>query len=415
MSVTEARHVASQPQMEPPGRNEPKSHLWVWIVLVLLLVAGAIVYQMSRPRTTSKNVNADQPISVGVEPVVQKNVPYYVTGLGTVTAYNTVTVHSRVDGQIMKVNFREGQFVKAGDPLAEIDPRPYQVVLEQAQGQLAKDEASQRDAQIDLSRYQALWQEGIGTRQQFDSQRALVGQYEGAIQSDQAQIASAKLNLSYCQITSPISGRVGLRLVDPGNIVHAADSNGMVVITQVDPIAVDFTLPEDELPEVVSEMRGRQLAVEAFGRDNNVMLGTGKLLTIDNQIDATTGTIKLKSEFPNPKLALWPNQFVNARLLLSERKNAIVVPSAAVQKGAEGSTFVYLIGSDHKADVQTVQVEFTQGNFSVIRSGLHAGQDVVVDGGDKLQPGAVVVTHRSSPENGSNGASGGSSDSELHP
>lgn len=415
MSVAEARHVTSQPQTEPPGGNHPKSHHWVWVVLVLLVVAGGVVYQVSHTGTSTKNVNADQPISVGVAPVVEKNVPYYVTGLGTVTAYNTVTVHSRVDGQIMKMYFREGQFVKAGDLLAEIDPRPYQVVLEQAQGQLAKDEASQRDAQIDLNRYQTLYKEGIGTLQQFNSQEALVGQYAGAIQSDQAQIASAKLNLTYCQITSPLSGRVGLRLVDPGNIVHATDTNGMVVITQVDPIAVDFTLPEDELPEVVSEMRGRQLAVEAFGRDNNVKLGTGKLLTIDNQIDPTTGTIKLKSEFPNPKLALWPNQFVNVRLLLSERKNAIVVPSAAVQKGTEGSTFVYLIGSGHKADTQTVQVDFTQGNFSVIRQGLHAGEDVVVDGGDKLQPGAVVVTHMSEPIGGPNGASGGSTDSGLQP
>ncbi|HVB87756.1 MAG TPA: MdtA/MuxA family multidrug efflux RND transporter periplasmic adaptor subunit [Candidatus Dormibacteraeota bacterium] len=407
--------MTNQPQMEPPGDNHPKSHLWVWVALVLLVVAGAVVYQVTHTRTSTKNVNADQPISVGVAPVVEKDVPYYVTGLGTVTAYNTVTVHSRVDGQIMKVYFREGQFVKAGDLLAEIDPRPYQVVLEQAQGQLAKDEASQRDAQIDLNRYQTLYKEGIGTLQQFNSQEALVGQYAGAIQSDQAQIASAKLNLNYCHITSPISGRVGLRLVDPGNIVHATDTNGMVVITQVNPIAVDFTLPEDELPEVVSEMRGRQLAVVALGRDNNVNLGTGKLLTIDNQIDPNTGTIKLKSEFSNPRLALWPNQFVNVRLLLSERKNAIVVPSAAVQKGTESSSFVYLIGSDHKAKTQTVLVDFTQGNFSVIRQGLHAGEDVVVDGGDKLQPGAVVVTHTSEPAGGPNGASGGSTDSGLQP
>lgn len=416
MSVTEATQVTSRPQTEAPGGNQPKSHHWVWVVLVLLVAAGVIAYEMTRTRASStKDASADQPISVGVAPVIEKNVPYYVTGLGTVTAYNTVTVHTRVDGQIMKVYFREGQFVKAGDALAEIDPRPYQVVLEQAQGQLAKDKASQQDAMIDLSRYKTLWQEGIGTRQQYDSQSALVGQYAGAIQSDQAQIASAKLNLTYCHVTSPISGRVGLRLVDSGNIVHATDTTGIVVITQVDPIAVDFTLPEEQLPEVVSGMRGRPLTVEAFGRDNNVKLGTGKLLTIDNQIDTTTGTIKLKSEFPNPKLALWPNQFVNVRLLLSEQKNAIVVPSAAVEKGSEGSTFVYLIGSGHKADVQAVQVDFTQGNYSVIRQGLHAGEDVVVDGGDKLQPGSVVVTHVSDLSGGPNGTSGASADSGLQP
>ncbi len=411
MSVTEATHATNQPLAEPPRGDRPKSHRWVWGVLVLLVVAGAIVYQVSRTKESAKNVNADQPISVGVVPVLKTNMPYYLTGLGTVTAYNTVTVHSRVDGQIMKVYFREGQFVKAGDELAEIDPRPYQVALEQAQGQLAKDQASQKDAKVDLNRYEQLWKDGVISRQQLDTQQAQVGQYDGAIQSDEAQIASAKLNLSYCHITSPIDGRVGLRLVDPGNIVHATDANGMLVITQVNPIAVMFTLPEDELPKVMNEMRGRQLMVEAYGRDNNVKLGTGKLLTIDNQIDPTTGTIKLKSEFANPKLALWPNQFVNVRLLLSERKNVIVVPSAAVQKGTEGTTFVYLVGNDHKADVQPVQVDCTEGNSSVIRQGLSAGEDVVVDGGDKLQPGAVVVTHSSNP----NGAADANADSGLHP
>lgn len=410
MSVTEATPAPSQPPGESPSHHQEKSHRWIWVVLALLVVAAAIVYQVSRTRTSPKNVNADQPLSVGVAPAIKANVPYYLSGLGTVKAYNTVTVHSRVDGQIMKVYFREGQFVHKGDLLAEIDPRPYQVALQQAQGQLAKDEASQKNAMVDLNRYQQLWKAGVMSRQQLDTQQAQVGQYDGAIQSDQAQIASAKLSLSYCRITSPIDGRVGLRLVDPGNIVHATDANGMLVITEVNPIAVMFTLPEDDLPRVMAEMRGRQLAVEAYGRDNNVKLGTGKLLTIDNQIDPSTGTIKLKSEFENPQLSLWPNQFVNVRLLLSERKGAIVVPSAAVQNGSQG-TFVYVVGKDHKADVQPVRVDFTQGNQSVIRQGLHAGDDVVVDGGDKIEPGAVVVTHMSNP----NGAAGGSEDSGLHP
>ena len=420
MPVTEEMHTRIHTPAETPREHKPKRHTGVWVAVVLVALAGAIIYQAvmrSRSSAKSKDANADQPISVGIAPVVQTNVPYYLTGLGTVTAYNTVTVHSRVDGQIMNVFFREGQFVHAGDLLAEIDPRPYQVSLQQAQGQMAKDQASQRDAQMDLERYQTLWKEGIGTKQQYDSQSAMVGQFEGAIQSDEAQIASAKLNLTYCRITSPIDGRVGLRLVDPGNIVHPTDSNGMVVITQMQPIAVNFTLPEDELPQVMDEMRGRQLTVEAYGRDNNVLLGTGKLLTLDNQIDPTTGTIKLKSEFANPKLALWPNQFVNVRLLLSERKGVLVVPSAAVQKGSQGA-FVYLIGADHKADVRPVQVDFTQGNDSVIR-GVTAAQEVVVDGGDKLQAGSAVVTHSTNPNGTSSGSSGnapgGNPDTGLHP
>jgi multidrug efflux system membrane fusion protein len=417
MPVTEDTHTTKHSSTELPLDDKPRRHTGLWVTLVLLALAGAIVYQVvMRARTSAKqkDSNSDQPISVGVAPVVKANVPFYLTGLGTVTAYNTVTVHSRVDGQIMKVFFREGQFVHAGDLLAEIDTRPYEVALQQAQGQLAKDQASQRDAQVDLQRYQTLWKEGIGTRQQYDSQSALVGQYEGAIQSDEAQIASAKLNLTYCRITSPIDGRVGLRLVDPGNIVHPGDASGMVVITQMQPIAVNFTLPEDELPQVMQEMRGRQLTVEAYGRDNNVLLGTGKLLTVDNQIDPTTGTIKLKSEFANPKLELWPNQFVNVRLLLSERKGVLVVPSAAVQKGSQG-TFLYVIGADHKADVRPMEVDFTQGNSTVIRGRVSAGEDVVVDGGDKLQPGSAVVTHASNENSSPNDSQGGSADTGLHP
>jgi len=393
------RTDSADPSAPPPGSHrdeegKPRRHYGVWIVVVLLILVGLVFYRLrSSSEAASKKDAGTQAISVGVVSVQQRDVPYYLTGLGSVTAFNSVTLHTRVDGQIMQVLFKEGQFVRAGDDLIEIDPRPYQVALDQAEGQLAKDQASQDDAKVDLNRYQTLWQQGVVARQQLDTQQATVGQYEGAIKSDEAQINSAKLNLIYSHITSPINGRVGLRLVDPGNIVHATDTTGMLVINQVQPIAVVFTLPEDNLPEVVSEMRNRQLAVEAYSRDDNMKLAEGKLLTIDNQIDQTTGTIKLKSQFDNANMSLWPNQFVNLRLFLNVKKNAIVVPSATIQSGAQGP-FAYVIGLDNKAEVRPVQVDFSEGNISVIREGLKRGEEVVVDGADKLQSGAEVTTHQ---------------------
>jgi membrane fusion protein, multidrug efflux system len=404
-----------------PGPTDPhfewgpkRRHLWVWIVLILLAIVAVAGYRMhakSVAAAKSKDQSTPTAVSVGVTPVQKRDVPYYVTGLGSVTAFNTVTLHTRVDGQIMRVYFREGQFVHAGDVLLEIDPRPFQVALDQAEGQLAKDTASQNDAKVDLGRYQTLWQEGVLARQQVDTQQATVGQYVGAIQSDQAQINSAKLNLTYCRITSPINGRVGLRLVDSGNIVHAADANGMLVITQVQPIAVDFTLPEDILTQVVSQMKKGQLVVGAYSRDDNTKLAEGKLLTLDNQIDQTTGTIKLKSQFSNSDLSLWPNEFVNARLFLSDRKNALVVPSAAIQTGAQGP-FVYVVGGDNKAQVRQIQVDFAEGNISVIRQGLKDGEQIVVDGAEKLESGASVTPHASNVQpNPSGGTAANSSSS----
>lgn len=402
---------STQPSNPTSETSGPRHHYGVWIVLIVLIIIGVVVYRMHVSAASSKGKDAGtSTISVGVTDVRKRDVPYYLTGLGTVTAFNTVTVHTRVDGQIMQVHFREGQFVHKGDVLIEIDPRPYQVALEQAEGQLAKDVASQNDAKVDLGRYQQLWQEGVIARQQLDTQQATVGQYDGAIKSDQAAIDNQKLQLTYCRITSPIDGRVGLRLVDPGNIVHATDANGMIVITQVQPIAVIFTLPEDVLPQVVAQMKGRQLTVEAYSRDNDAKIAQGALLTIDNQIDPTTGTIKLKAQFDNRDLSLWPNQFVNARLLLSVRQNATVIPTAAIQSGAQGP-FVYVVGSAKKAEVRPIQVDFAEGNISVIRQGLKPGEQIVVDGADKLQADAAVTPH----ESNLTGAPTSNATPEMHP
>jgi membrane fusion protein, multidrug efflux system len=393
-----------------PEGGAPRRHYGVWIVLPLLIVGGVVVYRLhSSSQAASKRDPGSAAIAVGVSSVQKRDVPFYLTGLGSVTAFNTVTVHTRVDGEIMRVLFQEGQFVHKGDLLIEIDPRPYQVALEQAEGQLAKDQAAQQDAKVDLGRYQQLWEAGVIPRQQLDSQQATVGQYDGAIKSDQAAIDNQKLQLTYSRITSPIDGRVGLRLVDPGNIVHATDTNGMIVITQVQPIAVIFTLPEDVLPQVVAQMRGRELTVEAYSRDNDAKIAEGRLLTIDNQIDPTTGTVKLKAQFENRDLSLWPNQFVNARLLLSSRQNAIVIPSAAIQNGAQGP-FVYVVGADNRVQVRSLEVDFAEGNISVIREGLKPAEQVVVDGADKLQANALVVPHAANFANPRSGSA-----PELHP
>jgi len=384
-------------------RDVPKNRWWLW---VLILAVTAIGVWFFRSRSSQANLAAtgangpasggkNAPRAVGGVPVVvataqQGDLPVFFDGLGTVTAFNTVTVRSRVDGQIVKINFTEGQTVKQGDSLIEIDPRPYQVQLEQAEGQLAKDQAQLRDVQVDFERFKLLFQEGVIAKQQLDSQQALVGQSSGAIKSDQAQIDSAKLQLTYSHIISPISGRVGLRLVDIGNMVHATDTNGLLVITQLQPITVLFSLPQDQLPQVMAKMRsGVKMNVEVFDRDDVAKIASGKLLTIDNQIDTTTGTYKLKSVFDNSKDELFPNQFVNVHLLVDTKKNVVLVPTTAVLRGAHG-TYVFAVGPDNTVKIRNVIVAQSTGNVSGISNGLAAGDTVVTDGQDKLQDGTKV-------------------------
>ena len=329
-------------------------------------------------------------VPVAVAAAHRGDLPVYFNGLGNVTAYNTVTVRSRVDGQIVNVAFKEGQYVHVGDLLVQIDPRPFQVQLEQAQGQLAKDQAQRKDAQVNLERFQLLFKEGVIPQQQLDTQAALVGQFDGAITSDQSQIDNAKLQLSFSHVTAPISGRVGLRLIDPGNIVHATDANGLVLITQLQPIAVLFSLPQDQLPQVNAKLRaGVQLTVEAFNRDNTEKIATGKLLTIDNEIDTTTGTYRLKSVFNNSDNALFPNQFVNVRLFVDTKHDLTIVPSPAIQRGPQG-TFVYVVGSDNTVKIRPVTIALTTGNSIGLSSGVDTGDVVVIDGQDKLQDGSRV-------------------------
>jgi multidrug efflux system membrane fusion protein len=399
--------------------SEMKSHRWVWFfAIVAVVVLGFWYFRYVRTSTAAQGggQTAVGPgggsstkgqgrgpgaggafvVPVVVAPAQKGDLPVYFNGIGTVTAFNTVTVRSRVDGQIVKINFTEGQMVRQGDDLVDIDPRPYQVQLEQTEGQLAKDQAQLRDVQVDYERYQLLYKEGVIPKQQVDTQQAQVGQYEGAIKSDQGAIDNAKLQIIYSHITAPISGRIGLRLVDIGNIVHAADQNGLLVITQLQPIAVIFTLPQDQLPPVVAKLRnGGQLSVDAYDRDNTMKIASGKLLTIDNQIDTTTGTYKLKAVFSNEDNQLFPNQFVNVHLLVDTKKNLVIVPTPAIQRGPQG-TYVYVVQPDNTVKIQNVTMGLTADNATGISSGLSAGDIVVTDGQDKLQDGSKVNPSTSS-------------------
>jgi len=380
---------------------------WPWVILGLIVLAGLLLSTRSNSRKaegapgSAAGRAAARPVPVLTSIAKAGDLGEYLTGLGTVTPLATVVVRSRVDGQLMTVRFREGQLVREGELLAEIDPRPFQVQLTQAEGQLAKDEAALEVARRDLSRFQSLIADGLIPQQQLDAQAATVTQAQASIQSDQGSIDGAKLNLTYSRITAPITGRVGLRAVDAGNMVHASDPNGIAVITQLEPINVLFTIPADHLEQVLGPLHaGRRLAVDAYDRDLKKKLATGWLSAVDNQIDQSTGTVRLKALFPNADGALFPNQFVNARLLVDTVSDAVLVPAAAVQRSPQ-SAFVWLVGPDSTVAMRDVKVRLTEGDVTAV-DGLSAGDSVVVDGVDKLQAGSKVAV----AARGGSGASG---------
>lgn len=395
---------------EFPQKTELRQPPAVWrrprfwaAALCLSLVMAAGYYFYGRP---SDGERAPEGARVGkkggdgagrVMPVValpakKGDVNVYLSGLGTVTPVRTAIVHTRVDGQIMRVLFREGQLVRQGDPLVEIDPRPYQAQLTQVEGQMARDQALLANAKIDLERYRTLLAQDSIAKQQLDTQEALVRQYEGTVKLDQGQLDNARLQLAYARVTAPISGRLGLRQIDEGNVVHASDQNGLVVITQLQPITVIFTVPQDNLPVVMKRIQtGERIPVEALDRDQNQKnrLGSGILLTVDNQIDTTTGTVRLKAQLNNDDSKLFPNQFVNVRMLIDVRRDVTTVPSAALQRGARG-LFVYVVKEDRTVTLRDVKTGPTEADSTVIESGIEPGELVVVDGMDRLREGARV-------------------------
>lgn len=392
--------------MSQPLRHKMALHALICACFAMLLAGCGHTSADSKQKGSGgkggRGGGAQMTIPVAVAKAEVRDLPILLNGLGSVEAFNTVAVKSRIDGQLVKVNIKEGQEVKHGELLAEIDPRPYEVQLSQTQATLFKDQAALRDARLNLERFQQLYKDGVIPKQQLDTQGSLEAQLDGAVRADQAQVDNVKLNLSYTRITAPVSGRIGLRQVDVGNMVHAADPNGLLVITQLQPIAVIFSLPQDNLQAVSQHMNKGRLAVDAYSRDDQTKIATGYLTTIDNQIDVTTGTGKLKAVFENRDRSLWPNQFVNVHLLLEVKKNNTVVPSAAIQRGPQG-TYVFVVKPDSTAEMRNVALSISQGNLTAISQGIKPGEVVVTDGQDKLQPGTKVAVRGA----GAAGQSGG--------
>ena len=365
--------------------------------LIVLLIAILIYRAVSRPAEPAGGRFAGAPISVNTAKVEKGDVPVILNALGTVTPLQTVTVRTQINGQLQQLGFTEGQMVKKGDFLAEVDPRPYQAALEQAQGTLAKDQAQIKNAQLDADRYVKLVKEDSIAAQTRDTQLALVRQLQGQVETDKAAVDSAKVNLDYCHITSPVTGRVGLRQVDQGNYITPGDTNGIVVVTQLQPISVLFTLPEDNVLAVTKPLHaGQTLEAVAMDRANTQKLATGRLNNVENQIDTATGTFKLRAEFDNSDESLFPNQFVNIQLLVDTKRDQMVVPTSAIQRGAPG-TFVYIVNPDSTVSVRPVKLGVAQGERQAVASGLAIGDAVVTDGVDRLRDGAKVILPGAQP------------------
>ena len=371
-----------------------------WIALIILLIAAGVwwLYHRATGQSTGGRAGLNVPFPVVAAPVTTGNIDITYGALGTVTPLATVTVRSQISGQITEIDFKEGQMVKQGDLLAVIDPRPYQAALEQAEGTQAKNLSLLKQAQSDLARYQVLAKQDSIAQQTVDDQAHLVNQYIAQTKVDQGAVDAAKLNLAYCHIVAPINGHVGLRQVDLGNYVTANDTNGIVVMTQQQPITVTFSLPEDDLPKILQRMAaGATLQSAAYDRSNTNKLATGTLAAVDSQIDTTTGTVKMRAQFDNKDGVLFPNQFVNIQLLVDTLQNTTVVPTAAVQRGAPG-TFVYVVNSDNTVKVTPIKIGPVQGESTSVTSGIASGTQVVVDGADKLKDNAKVALRQESPK-----------------
>jgi multidrug efflux system membrane fusion protein len=387
------------PTLTAAEKNRSRRAVLFTLLAVFLLGTGGLLYYRSKaPKTTGfqgagrrGGFGMSGPLPVVVNVARKADINIVLNGLGTVTPLATVTVTTQISGYLTEVNFKEGQMVNKGDLLAVIDPRPYSVALEQAQGQLIQAQAQYKEAQIDLDRYVTLSGQDSISKQQVDAQRALATQYEGMVKQNQGLVDSAQLNLAYCHITAPVSGRVGLRLVDQGNYVTPNSATGLVLLTQVKPITVIFTLPEDNIPQVVKQVRApdSKISVDAYNRDNTVKLATGTLATIDNTVDPTTGTFKLRAVFPNEDEALFPNQFVNVSMLIDVQRGVTVVPTSAIERGQQGS-FVYVVDADNKVAARTVALGATEGERVAVLTGIKPGEKVVVDGADRLKDGMEV-------------------------